>query len=75
MMCESPMISNCPKADLGDDVLLRTAAGREFVLAEADEFDIEVELVRQNEELMNFLAERSRDTKTVALAEARQKMT
>jgi hypothetical protein len=55
-----------------DNVILRTEEGREFVLAEVNDFSREVELVRQHQELMEFLGQRSRVTKTYTLKEARQ---
>jgi hypothetical protein len=55
-----------------DNVVLRTADGREFVLAEIDDFDREVELVRQNQELMEFLDQRSRPMKTYTINQARK---
>ena len=53
-------------------VMLRTPDGREFLVAEVDDFEIEISRVRQNEELMQFLAERSKETKTYSLSEARK---
>ena len=41
-----------------DNVILETAEGRRFLLAEIDDFAEEVEAVRQNEALMRLLAER-----------------
>ena len=41
-------------------VVLRTKDGREFLLAEMDDFGEEIAQVRQNKELMEFLAERSK---------------
>jgi hypothetical protein len=55
-----------------DPVLIKTSTGREYVLAEVDDFDREVELTRQNAELMAFLDERSRETKTYTLEQVRQ---
>ena len=43
-----------------ENVVLRTAEGREFVLAELDDFDRELELVRQNDSLMDLLRARTR---------------
>jgi hypothetical protein len=54
------------------DLILRTADGREYVLAEVDDFDREVALVRQNQELMDFLDQRSRPSKTYTIEEARK---
>ncbi len=47
-----------------DNLILRKADGREYVLAEVDDFDREVALVRQNQELMEFLEHRSRPSQT-----------
>ena len=55
-----------------DNVLLRTADGREYVLAEVDEFEREVALVRQNQELMELLDQRSRPSKTYTIEQARK---
>jgi hypothetical protein len=55
-----------------DTVLLRTPEGREFILAEVDDFEAEVERVRQNPELMQFLEERSRERNTYSIAEVRE---
>lgn len=45
-----------------DNVVLETPDGRVFILAEVDDFAKEVTLVRQNDELMALLAERSKKT-------------
>ena len=57
-----------------DNIILRTQEGREFVLAEVNDFSREVELVRQHQELMGFLGQRSRETKTYTLKEARERL-
>ena len=57
-----------------ENILLETLEGREFVLAEIDNFDREVELIRQNQEFMNFLDERSREQKTLTLNQVRQQL-
>lgn len=55
-------------------VVLKTAEGREFVLAEVDSFEQEVSLARQNTELMEYLYNRSSETQTVTLREAREQL-
>ena len=45
-----------------ENIILRTAEGREFILAEINDFDREIELSRQNQELMAFLEQRGRET-------------
>jgi hypothetical protein len=57
-----------------DTLILKTSEGREFVLAEVDDFDTEIALVRQNEELMALLAERSREKKTYTLQQVREQL-
>jgi hypothetical protein len=57
-----------------DTLILKTSEGREFVLAEVDDFDTEIALVRQNEELMALFAERSREKKTYTLQQMREQL-
>jgi len=57
-----------------ETVLLKTPEGREFILAEVDDFDAEIESVRQNRELLEFLDQRSKDSKTYSLSEARERL-
>ena len=57
-----------------ENVILRMEDGREFVLAEVDSFDREVELTRKNQELMNFLDERSNDQGVFTVEQAREQL-
>jgi hypothetical protein len=57
-----------------DTLILKTSEGREFVLAEVNDFDTEIALVRQNEELMALLAERSGEKKTYTLQQVREQL-
>ena len=57
-----------------ENVILRMEDGREFVLAEVDNFDREVELTRKNQELMNFLDERSNDQGVFTVEQAREQL-
>ena len=52
-------------------LILRSPEGREFILAEIDDFDREIELTRKNKRLMRFLEQRAKQAATVTLAEAR----
>jgi len=54
-----------------DNLILRTPDGREFILAEIDNFTHEIELTRQNKALMRLLEARSKPKKRIPLAEAR----
>jgi hypothetical protein len=57
-----------------NNLILRTADGKEFLLAEIDDFEREVALVRQNPELMELLEERSKPGPTLTLAEVRESL-
>ena len=55
-----------------ENVILRSPEGEEFILAEVDSFNREIELARQNRTLMKFLQARARQAETVSSEEARQ---
>ena len=57
-----------------ENVILKISDGREFILAEIDNFDRELELTRQNEELMDFLKRRSEEGETYSLEEVKQQL-
>lgn len=50
-----------------EPVLLITAQGKEFCLAPADDFDNEVETLRNSQAFQHFLDERSKSTKRISL--------
>jgi hypothetical protein len=54
-----------------ENLILRSPEGEEFILAEIDDFNREIELTRQNRALMKFLEARARQTETVSFEEAR----
>jgi hypothetical protein len=53
-----------------ENVILRSPEGEEFILAEIDDFNREIELTRQNKALMKLLNARARQTETVSLDRA-----
>ena len=57
-----------------DTIILKTPEGQEFVVAAVDNFAQEVALVGQNEELMQFLAQRSQETKRYTLSQVREQL-
>ena len=57
-----------------ESVVLETPEGREFILAEVADFAVEIDSVRQNRELMDFLEERSQYKQAYSLAEVRKKL-
>jgi len=57
------------KLALKEPVVLLTADGKEFVLAEADDFEREVEALRGSQAFQRFLEERSKSASRVSLEE------
>ena len=57
-----------------ENLILKSPDGIEYILAEIDDFDREIELTRQNEELMEFLEHRARQTNTIPLAEVKRQL-
>jgi len=55
-------------------LILRAPDGHEFILAEIDDFDREIELARQNKKLMKLLDERGKQTKTLKAAQVRAEL-
>ncbi len=62
--------------ELADEeaLLLKTPDGREFILSEVDDLSQEIEQIRNNPELLAFLAERSREKETFSLDEVKRKL-
>lgn len=58
----------------GGNVILQAPDGSEFVLAEIDDFDREIQLTRQNKELMELLDRRARQPATVSLEELKAEL-
>ncbi len=57
-----------------ENIILRLPDGTEFVLAEIDDFDREITLTRQNEELILLLEQRGQQMQTIDLAEVKEQL-
>jgi hypothetical protein len=57
-----------------EDVIVRLADGREFLLSAVDDFDIEIAHTRQNAKLMALLEERAKETRTIPLDEVKRRL-
>ena len=55
-------------------VVLRKPDGSVFAVSEVDEFDVEVELLKNNPEFMSFLRQRSEENSAVSREELRQEL-
>ena len=56
------------------NVILRSPEGEEFILAEIDDFNREIELTRQNKQLMKLLESRANQKETIPLEEAKRRL-
>jgi hypothetical protein len=54
-----------------ENIIVQSPDGSEFILAEIDTFDREIEVTRQNKALMALLDERGKQDQTISLAEAK----
>jgi hypothetical protein len=57
-----------------DDLILRLADGREFLLVAIDDFDEEIARTRNNPKLMALLEARARQTTTIPLDEVKRRL-
>ena len=57
-----------------ETLILIKPDGAEFVLSAINDFAAEVKALRQNQEFMEFLAQRSRSTKRLSLLEAPKRL-
>jgi hypothetical protein len=55
-------------------LILRSPEGQEFILAEIDDFNREIELTRQNKALMRLLNARGKQTKTFNASEVKKQL-
>jgi hypothetical protein len=70
----SPILRKVLELAGEDNVLLRTSEGRQYVLAEIDDFAEEVARVRNNEAIMQLLGERSTEAKRFTLSQVREQL-
>ena len=57
-----------------EGVILRAPDGNEFILAEIDDFNREIELTRGNKRLMKLLDGRAKQKAAVSLEEAKKRL-
>lgn len=70
----SPSLSELLELADEESLLLKTPDGREFILSEVDELSHEIEQIRNNPELVAFLAERCREKETFSLEDVKRKL-
>ncbi len=53
-------------------MIINTPQGKQFVLAELDDFELEVEQLKHSKDFMTFLDQRSRERGTTSIEELRR---
>jgi hypothetical protein len=69
-----PSLEQALKMASKEEIVLRTARGREFVLAEVDDFDHESAQMCKNKALMKVLERRFKEKGKRTLAEVRKRL-
>ena len=67
-------INNLLKQARKENLIVQSPDGSEFILAEIDDFNREIELTRQNKKLMKALERRAKQTRTISLEEAKAEL-
>jgi hypothetical protein len=57
-----------------EDIVVRTADGRKFMVVAIDDFDLEVARTRRNKKLLALLDARAKTTETIPLVEAKRRL-
>jgi hypothetical protein len=70
----SPTLTEVLRLASEDNVILKTAEGRQYVLAEIDDFAEEINAVRRNKAIMQMLKERSQEPATLTLRQVREQL-
>ena len=71
---EPPTLRDLLDLARDDNLILTTSDGRQYVLAEIDDFHEEIRLVRQQPELMAFLSRRSEAGDSLTLDEVKREL-
>ena len=74
LLTSAPTLSEVLDLAGRENVMLRTAEGRKFIVVEIDDFAEEVAAVRRNPELKRLLAERSAETTKYTAEQVRERL-
>lgn len=69
-----PSVNELPGMARANAVLVKTQDGHTFVISPADEFEFEVELLRQNHTFLSMLDDFKKGEETIPLEEVEKKL-
>jgi len=72
LAAETPSLPELIELAAGENIIINTLQGRQFVLAELDDFELEVEQLKNSKEFMSFLDQRSKERGTTSIEDLRR---
>ena len=74
LTADAPSLHEAVELADEENVIIKTPQGKRFILAELDDFDLEVEQLKNSKEFMAFLDERSKKRGTTSIEELRKEL-
>ena len=74
LAADTPSLSELIELADGENILIKTPQGKQFVLAELDDFELEVEQLKNSKDFMAFLDQRSKERGPTSIEELRREL-
>ena len=74
LAAETPSLPELIELADGENIIIKTAQGKQFVLAELDDFELEVEQLKNSKDFMAFLDQRSKERGRTSIEELRREL-
>ena len=71
LAADTPSLSELIELADAENIIINTPEGKQFVLAELDDFKVEVEQLKNSKDFMAFLDQRSKERGTTSIEELR----
>jgi len=69
---DTPSLHELVELADGENIIIKTPQGRQFIFAELDDFELEVEQLKNSKEFMAFLDQRSKERGTTSIEQLRE---
>jgi len=74
LAADTPSLPELIELADAENIIINTPDGKQFVLAEIDDFGLEVEQLKNSKEFVAFLDERSKERATTSIEELRREL-
>ena len=74
LAAETPSLPELIELADGENIIIKTPQGKQFVLAELDDFKLEVQQLKNSKDFMAFLDQRSKERGTTSIEELRREL-